>query len=139
MTNKHAFYMGLAHKIAEASYCERSKVGALLEKDHNIISFGYNGTPSGFDNCCEINPSVTKPEVLHAESNAITKCAKSTHSSNGATLYVTVAPCFDCAKLIIQAGIVTVVYDKLYRNDDGLALLHEAGIEVLGHELKASE
>lgn len=123
----HEFYLGLAAKIAERSYCERNKVGALLVKCGNILAFGYNGTPKGFDNICEIGEE-TKPEVLHAESNAILKCAQSTQSSNGSLLYVTVAPCFDCAKLIIQAGIIEVYYTTPYRLPSGLELLSKAGI-----------
>lgn len=138
MENKHSFYMCLAEKIAEASYCERSKVGALLERDGNIIAFGYNGTPKGFDNCCEVD-NVTKPEVLHAESNAIAKCAQSTVSSFGCNLYVTTAPCFECAKLIIQSGIRRVFYLKEYRKDDGLKLLIAAGVSCTQLHAKHSE
>lgn len=132
---KHQFYMDLALVIALASHAERNKVGALLEKDGNIIAFGYNGTPAGFDNSCEEyqgNPIklVTKPEVLHAESNAIAKCAKSAHSSEGCTLYVTVSPCLECAKLIIQAGIKEVLFAEYYRDSAGLELLEKAGIKA---------
>src|SRR5690242_14003254 len=116
MQNEDRFYMSLALTIAESSRAKRLKVGALLVKDGNIISFGFNGTPKGFDNVCEINGK-TKPEVLHAESNAITKCAKSTMSSEGATLYTTDSPCFECAKLIIQSGIVRVVYEREFRDN----------------------
>lgn len=128
MQDKHKFYLDLALHIACASYCERSKVGAILEKDGNIISFGYNGTPHGFDNKCEIDENTTKSEVLHAESNAIAKCAKSTQSSEGATLYVTTGPCLECAKLIIQSGIKHVYFYNFYRDNSGLSLLDKAGI-----------
>ena len=130
MKNEDKFYMNLAYSMANASVSERRKVGALLVKNNNIIAFGYNGTPSGFDNTCELPGGDTKPEVLHAESNAITKCAKSTNSSDGSILYVTCAPCFDCAKLIIQSGIKGVVFKERYRNDDGLKLLAKAGIKI---------
>ena len=119
--------MGLARKISEASYANRNKVGALLEKNSNIIAFGYNGTPSGFDNVCETN-GVTKLEVLHAESNAIAKCARSTQSAEGSTLYVTTSPCIECAKLIIQAGIKEVYYAESYRDLAGIYLLKSANI-----------
>lgn len=157
-------YLRIALEVGSRSYAVRHKVGAVIVKDNNIISYGFNGTPSGFDNCCENEVKcdvdwdelissldngssvcaaynrdcskcphhylVTKPEVLHAESNAITKLARSTQSSEGATLYVTLSPCFDCAKLIIQAGIVRVVYIEKYRSEDGLKLLEKAGIQV---------
>jgi len=123
-------YMRMAQIWAENSYCERRKVGALLIKDKMIISDGYNGTPSGFENVCEDEFNRTKAYVLHAESNAITKVARSHNSSEGATLYVTASPCIECAKLIIQAGIVRVVCGELYRLQDGLELLGRAGIEV---------
>lgn len=112
------------------SYCKRRQVGAILVKDRMIISDGYNGTPSGFENQCEDENGVTKPYVLHAEANAITKVAKSGNSSKGATLYVTAAPCIECAKLIIQAGIARVVYKDEYRLTDGIDLLKRAGIEI---------
>lgn len=150
-------YMKMAKVWAENSHAIRNKVGALLVKDNMIISDGYNGTPKGFDNCCEIEIDcdvdlddgasickshdndcskcphhylVTKPEVLHAEANAITKVAKSTNSSEGSTLYVTLSPCLECAKLIIQAGIKRVVYAEEYRITNGIELLKKAGIEV---------
>lgn len=156
-------YLQMAEIWATNSYARRSRVGALLVKDNQIISDGYNGTPKGFDNCCEKEVEcdvdwdefgsldggaaicatyknncsrcphhylVTKPEVLHAEANAITKVAKSNYSSDGSTLYVTLSPCFQCAKLIIQAGIKRVVYKEQYRDTDGLELLRKAGIEV---------
>jgi dCMP deaminase len=122
-------YMQIAYQTAKLSYAERRKVGCIIIKDEQIVSFGYNGTPKGFDNCCEEN-DCTLPSVLHAESNAITKIAKSTMSSNGATLYTTTAPCFDCAKLIIQAGIEEVYYSESYRDMSGVELLKEAGISV---------
>ena len=129
-------YLRMARIWAENSYCERRQVGALLVKDHSIISDGYNGTPSGFENICEDDQGHTKPYVLHAEANAITKVAKSSNSSNGATLYVTASPCIECAKLIIQAGIVRVVYSELYRCSDGIDLLKRAGVEVDYIEIK---
>ena len=156
-------YLKMAEIWATNSHAVRSKVGALIVKDGMIISDGYNGTPHGFDNCCEIeikcdvdwdditsldggasicktynkdcskcphHKLVTKPEVLHAEANAITKVAKSTNSSEGSTLYITLSPCLECAKLIIQAGISRVVYKDEYRIKDGIELLKKAGIEV---------
>lgn len=128
-------YLKMAQIWAENSYCERRKVGALIVKDKMIISDGYNGTPSGFENICEDDEGKTKPYVLHAEANAITKVAKSSNSSDGATLYVTASPCIECAKLIIQAGIKRVVYSEPYRLDDGLQLLKRAGIDVMHLEL----
>lgn len=116
---------------SENSYCQRRKVGALIVKDKMIISDGYNGTPSGFENICEDENNVTKPYVLHAEANAITKIARSNNSSDNATMYVTASPCIECAKLIIQAGIKRVVYSEHYRLEDGIELLKRAGIEVL--------
>ena len=123
-------YMEMAEIWARNSYCKRRQVGALLVKDKMIISDGYNGTPSGFENVCEEN-GVTKPYVLHAEANAISKVAKSGNSSEGATLYVTASPCIECAKLIIQCGIKRVVYKDEYRLTDGIDLLKRAGIEVV--------
>ena len=119
----------MAEIWATNSYCKRRQVGALLVRDRMIISDGYNGTPSGFENVCEEN-GVTKPYVLHAEANAISKVAKSGNSSDGATLYVTASPCMECAKLIIQAGIKRVCYKDEYRITDGIDLLRKAGIEV---------
>lgn len=124
-------YLRMAQVWAENSYCNRRKVGALIVKDKMIISDGYNGTPSGFENVCEDEDGHTKPYVLHAEANAITKVAKSNNSSNGATLYVTAAPCMECAELIIQSGIRRVVYVESYRLSDGIELLERAGIEVI--------
>lgn len=123
-------YLEMARIWAANSYCRRRQVGALLVKDKMIISDGYNGTPSGFENVCEDENDKTKPYVLHAEANAITKVAKSSNSSDGATLYVTAAPCIECAKLIIQAGIRRVVYTDEYRLEDGINLLRRAGVEV---------
>lgn len=128
-------YLRMASIWAENSYCERRQVGALLVKDKMIISDGYNGTPSGFENHCEDEDGKTKPYVLHAEANAITKVAKSNNSSDNATLYVTTSPCMECSKLIIQAGIKRVVYDQQYRKTGGLDILRRAGIEILNLEL----
>lgn len=124
-------YMRMAAIWAENSYCERRKVGALIVKDKMIISDGYNGTPAGFENICENDEGFTKPYVLHAEANAITKIARSNNNSNGATLYVTTSPCIECAKLIIQAGIVRVVYGEEYHIMDGIELLKRVGVEVV--------
>jgi len=124
-------YMRMAFIWGENSYCKRRKVGALLVKDKMIISDGYNGTPAGFENVCEDENNVTKPYVLHAEANAITKVARSNNSSEGATLYVTSSPCIECAKLIIQAGIKRVVYADAYRLSDGIDLLSRANIELV--------
>ena len=123
-------YIAMAEVWAQNSYCKRRKVGALLVKERMIISDGYNGTPSGFENICEDESGATKPYVLHAEANAISKVAKSGNSSEGATLYVTASPCLECAKLIIQSGIRRVVYRDEYRLTDGIDLLRRAGIEV---------
>ena len=122
-------YLRMASIWAENSYCVRRKVGAILVKDKMIISDGFNGTPSGFENVCEENDT-TKPYVLHAEASAITKVARSNNSSDGATLYITASPCLECAKLIIQSGIKRVVYNELYRISDGIDLLRRAGVEV---------
>ena len=123
-------YLRMARIWAENSYCDRRKVGALMVKERTIISDGYNGTPAGFENVCEDEAGVTKPYVLHAEANAITKVARSGNSSQGATLYITASPCLDCAKLIIQAGITRGVFSDLYRITDGIDLLRRAGVEV---------
>lgn len=123
-------YLEMAGIWARNSYCKRRQVGALIVKDKMIISDGYNGTPSGFENICEDENGVTKPYVLHAEANAITKVAKSGNSSQGSTLYVTASPCLECSKLIIQSGIKRVVYRDEYRLTDGVDLLRRAGIEV---------
>ncbi len=140
-TNQHPYgekqpdfdrrYLEMAQIWAQNSYCERRQVGALIVKDKMIISDGYNGTPSGFENICEDETGRTKPYVLHAEANAITKVAKSNNSSEGATLYVTSSPCLECAKLIIQAGIKRVVYSDDYRISEGIELLQRAKIEIL--------
>lgn len=124
-------YIRMAQIWAENSYCSRRKVGALIVKDKMIISDGYNGTPAGFENVCEDENGLTKPYVLHAEANAITKIACSNNSSKGATMYVTTSPCIECAKLIIQAGIKRVIYSEKYRLEDGLDLLRRANIEVV--------
>lgn len=124
-------YLRMAGIWAENSYCQRRKVGAIIVKDKMIISDGYNGTPAGFENVCEDEAGLTKPYVLHAEANAISKVARSNNSSDAATLYVTASPCLECAKLIIQAGIKRVVYHELYRITDGIDLLARAGIECV--------
>ncbi|ANU62437.1 deoxycytidylate deaminase [Muribaculum intestinale] len=124
-------YLRMARIWAENSYCRRRQVGALLVKDQMIISDGYNGTPAGFTNVCEDEDGSTKPYVLHAEANAITKVARSGNSSEGSTLYITASPCMECSKLIIQAGIKRVVFNELYRLSDGLDLLANAGVECI--------
>lgn len=125
-------YLRMARIWAENSYCQRRQVGALLVKEKSIISDGFNGTPSGFENVCEDpDTGLTKPYVLHAEANAISKVARSNNSSDGATLYVTASPCLECAKLIIQAGISRVVFAELYRITDGVDLLRRAGVECV--------
>jgi len=123
-------YLRMAKVWSENSHCKRNKVGCLIVKDRQIISDGYNGTPSGFSNECEDCNNNTLPTVLHAEANAITKIAKSTNSAEGSTLYVTLSPCFDCAKLIIQSGIKRIVYSETYRNTDSFKLFEQAGIEI---------
>ncbi len=129
-------YLRMAAIWSENSYCKRRQVGALIVKNKMIISDGYNGTPAGFENICEDDNNVTKPYVLHAEANAITKIARSGNNSDDSTLYVTDSPCIECSKLIIQAGIKRVVYGREYRLTDGVDLLKRAGIEVcfLPHE-----
>jgi len=124
-------YLEMARIWASNSYCKRRQVGALLVKDKMIISDGYNGTPSGFENICEDDEYKTKPYVLHAEANAITKIAKSNNSSDGATLYITASPCLECAKLIIQAGICRVVFSDKYHSEDGIFLLKRTNIDVI--------
>ena len=124
-------YLDMARIWAQNSYCKRKQVGALIVKDRMIISDGYNGTPSGFENNCEDEENKTKPYVLHAEANAITKVAKSNNSSENSTLYITTSPCLECSKLIIQSGIRRVVFNDKYRNEDGLKLLERAGVEVV--------
>ena len=124
-------YLEMAKIWAENSYCKRRQVGALIVKDKMIISDGYNGTPSGFENICEDDSGKTKAYVLHAEANAITKVAKSSNSSDGATLYVTTSPCIECSKLIIQSGIKRVVFVEKYRKTDGVDLLKRVGVEIV--------
>jgi len=124
-------YLEMAKIWAQNSYCKRRQVGALIVKDKMIISDGYNGTPSGFENNCEDEENKTKPYVLHAEANAITKVAKSNNSSENATLYITTSPCLECAKLIIQSGIRRVVFCDKYHKEDGLQLLQRASIEIV--------
>jgi dCMP deaminase len=124
-------YLEMARIWAKNSYCTRRQVGALVVKNNMIISDGYNGTPSGFENVCEDDNGITKPYVLHAEANAITKLARSNNNSDGATIYITASPCIECAKLIIQSGIKRVVYGEKYRLMDGIELLERAGIEVV--------
>jgi dCMP deaminase len=121
-------YLQMAAIWAENSYCQRRRVGALIVKNKMIISDGYNGTPTGFENICEDETGKTKSYVLHAEANAITKVAKTNQSSDGATLYITASPCIECAKLIVQAGIIRVVYADKYRSEEGLQLLERAGV-----------
>lgn len=126
-------YMNIAERIAEMSHAIRNKVGCVIVKDHNIISYGFNGMPTGFDNVCEIEKNgvlETKIEVLHAESNAISKLAKTELSSKGAVMYITLSPCIECSKLLIQSGISQVFYKEQYRNIDGLQLLKKAGIKI---------
>lgn len=130
MKNKDNFFLDIAKQVAKASYCKRRQVGAVIVKDDNIISFGYNGTISGFPNECECD-NVTKQDVLHAESNAIAKCCKSSYSSDGATMYITLSPCFECAKIIIQSGIKKVVYFQNYTDLSGIDLLIKSKIDVL--------
>ena len=132
-------YLRMATIWSENSYCHRRKVGAIMVKDNMIISDGFNGTPSGFENVCEDTEGVTFPYVLHAEANAITKVARSNNSSEGSTLYVTASPCMECSKLIIQAGIKRVVYAEKYRLSDGLDLLERAGIETLHLPLESTK
>ncbi len=130
-------YLEMARIWAKNSYCKRLQVGALIVKDRMIISDGYNGTPEGFENICEDDNYKTKPYVLHAEANAITKVAKSHNSSDGATLYITTSPCLECAKLIIQSGIRRVVFCDNYRSDVGINLLKRANIEILYIDLES--
>ena len=132
-------YLEMARIWAQNSYCQRRQVGALVVKNGMIISDGYNGTPSGFENICEDDNNVTKPYVLHAEANAITKLARSSNNSEGATIYITASPCIECAKLIIQAGIRRVVYGENYRLTDGIDLLKRAGIEVILMEIEQNK
>jgi dCMP deaminase len=124
-------YLRMAKTWSELSHCSRKQVGAIIVKDGMIISDGYNGTPSGFDNCCESDTGETHWYVLHAEANAILKVAKSTHNCNGATLYLTLSPCKDCSKLVVQSGIDKVVFMKLYKDDSGVKFLESAGVEIV--------
>ena len=124
-------YLKMAQEWAKLSYCKRKQVGALIVKDKMIISDGYNGTPTGFENICEDEDNCTKWYVLHAEANAIMKVAASTQSSKGATLYITMSPCKDCSKLIFQAGIVRVVYNIEYKDKTGIDFLRKAGLEIV--------
>lgn len=124
-------YLRIAQEWGKLSYCVRKKVGAIIVKDRMIISDGYNGTPSGFENCCEDEEGLTRWDVLHAEANAILKVARSTQSCDGATLYITLSPCKECSKLIHQSGIKRVVFNNKYRDDSGLQFLTKAGIEVV--------
>jgi len=128
-------YLRMAREWAKLSYCHRKQVGAIIVKDRMIISDGYNGTPTGFENFCEDDEGYTKWYVLHAEANAILKVAASTQSSKGATLYITLSPCQNCSKLIHQAGIIRVVYSKSYKDLSGIKFLEQAGIEVVHVEL----
>lgn len=123
-------YLRIAKEWSRLSYCKRKQVGAIIVKDRMIISDGYNGTPSGFENCCEDEDNVTKWYVLHAEANAILKVAGSTQSCEGATLYITLSPCKECSKLIHQSGIKRVVYHAGYKDDSGIQFLVKAGVEV---------
>jgi len=124
-------YMRMAHEWAKLSHCERKKVGALIVKDRMIISDGFNGAPTGFDNCCEDENDVTQWYVLHAEANAILKVASSAQSSKGATLYITLSPCKECSKLIHQAGIKRVVFQTAYKDTAGVDFLKSAGVEIV--------
>jgi dCMP deaminase len=135
-------YLRIAREWGQLSYCQRKKVGAIIVKDRMIISDGYNGTPSGFENCCEDNEGTTKWYVLHAEANAILKVARSTQSCEGATLYITMSPCKDCSKLIHQAGITRVVFETLYKDRSGVDFLEKAGVTVVqvsGTDINANE
>lgn len=123
-------YLEMCQVLAKQSYCKRQKVGALVVKENTIIGIGYNGTPSGFPNRCETEEGETHPETLHAESNAIAKCATNTTSTKGATLYTSLSPCLDCAKIIVQCEIKRVVFMRHYRNSNGIKLLRKAGIEI---------
>jgi dCMP deaminase len=128
---KDRIYLEMSNVWAKNSYCKRMQVGCLIVKNKSIISDGYNGSPTGFPNICESDDNVTLPYILHAEANAITKLAKGTQGSEGSTLYVTLSPCFECSKLIIQSGIKRVVFTEVYRNPESISFLAEAGIEIL--------
>lgn len=147
MKDENALYMRIAQEVAKQSYAKKLQVGAIIVKDQRVISIGYNGTPTGWDNVCEheikwpngdVKFYETKPEVLHAETNAIAKVAQSSESSKSATLYTTCAPCLQCAKLVYQSGIKKVVYGHKYRDDDGLEFLKRAGLEVEECELNTN-
>jgi len=131
-------YLKMALEWAKLSHCERKQVGALIVKDRMIISDGYNGTPTGYDNCCEDDEGKTRWYVLHAEANALTKIAKSNHNASGATLYITLSPCKECSKLILQAGIKRVVYLNAYKDDSGLKFLEQSGISLTKIEMDLS-
>jgi len=136
MASQHKFdqvYLNIAKEVSILSHCERSKVGAVLVKDGNIVAFGYNGTPAGMNNCCERN-DVTVPEVIHAEMNAILKAARSGYAVGGAELYLTLSPCVDCAKLILQSGIKRVIYLQEYRKTDGVEFLKKF-IDIFQYEI----
>jgi dCMP deaminase len=135
-TNRDLIYLRMSDVWSENSYCERMKVGCLIVKDRSIISDGYNGTPKGFPNVCESDPETTLRSVLHAEANAITKLAKGTQSSVDSTLYVTLSPCYECSKLIIQSEIRRVVFSEVYRKPESIAFLLEAGIEIVKLKIK---
>lgn len=124
-------YLDMAKRWGQLSHCKRRQVGAIIVKDQMVISDGYNGTPAGFDNCCEDEDGATLWYVLHAEANAILKVAKSTNNAKGATLYLTLSPCKDCSKLILQAGITRLVYSQAYKDDSGLQFLEKAGVEIV--------
>ncbi|WP_437395905.1 deoxycytidylate deaminase [Flagellimonas lutimaris] len=124
-------YLRMAQEWGKLSYCKRRQVGAIIVKDRMIISDGYNGTPTGFENICEDDEGYTKWYVLHAEANAILKVASSTQSCEGATLYITLSPCRECSKLVHQAGIKRVVYQKAYKDDSGIKFLERAGVEIV--------
>ncbi|MGJ8660733.1 MAG: deoxycytidylate deaminase [Bacteroidota bacterium] len=131
-------YINMAEQWAQLSHCERKKVGAIIVKDQMIISDGYNGTPAGFDNCCENENGETQWYVLHAEANAILKVAKSTNNCKGATLYLTLSPCRECSKLILQAGIKRVVFARGYKDSSGIDFLKESGIEIEQLEMSSN-
>ncbi|WP_297802433.1 dCMP deaminase family protein [uncultured Polaribacter sp.] len=124
-------YLKMAYEWGKLSHCKRKQVGALIVKDRMIISDGFNGTPTGFDNCCEDKDGITKWEVLHAEANAILKVAASTQSTHGATLYITLSPCIQCSKLIYQAGIKRVVFANKYKDTSGIDFLEKAGVKIM--------
>ena len=131
INRRDLIYIEMAKVWSKNSYCKRMQVGCLIVSNKSIISDGYNGTPTGFPNCCEDENNQTLPLVLHAEANAITKLAKSNQSSAGSTLYVTLSPCFECSKLIIQAGIKRLVFTEVYRNPEPISFLAQSGIEII--------